>query len=243
MKFIEALETVGKQKSLLIAQAKAKSLGISWTSGINCIFQVCLEKFELAPTHISAKGGSATDVIGKWVQKYHDAYNNRISIHRSNLPSTVADPIIDVIIQGRLTHLGVPALNKIKYAHRLSMSAENILGLLLEEYLAIHLHPKGWHCAWGETLRSVDFCSSKGDLLQIKNRSNSENSSSSRVRVGTLIEKWFRVDAGSGKYLWPEFNSNYNVNCTEDNFRAFVRDALIHNPDALAIEPGNPWLK
>jgi len=64
--------------------------------------------------------------------------------------------------------------------------------------LADNLIAYGWHCAWGETIRSVDFCSEDGQLLQIKNRSNSENSSSSRVREGTNIIKWFRVNALTG---------------------------------------------
>jgi hypothetical protein len=241
MKFNEALGSVGERRALAIAQAKAGGLGIDWQSGVNCVFQACIDNPDLAPSSIGTRYDSPEDVIGKWVQKYYDAFSGRISIHRSNLPSTIADPIIDVIIQGRLTHLDNSALNKIKYAHRLSMSAENILGLLLEEYLAIKLKPNGWHCAWGETIRSVDFCSSNGALLQIKNRSNSENSSSSRVRIGTPITKWFRVDAISGNHHWQALNSQYRVQCSEESFRAFVHDALSHNPGALAIEPDNPW--
>jgi len=242
MKFNEALVSIGKRKAISFAQEKAHRLGLDWLSGIGCVFQACLDNENLAPTNIAIKDGAAKDVIGKWIQKYFDAFNSRISIHRSNLPSTIADPIIDVIIQGRLPHLNNTALKEIKFAHRLSMSAENILGLLLEEYLSNHLIPKGWHCAWGETIISVDFCCNDGSLLQIKNRSNSENSSSSRIRKGTLIEKWYRVDARTGTYQWETFNSKFRVRCSEDSFRAFVRDALSHNPAALAIEPDNPWL-
>ncbi len=241
MKFNEALKSIEKSSTLKIAQAKAEELGIDWQSGVKFVFLACMNHTDLAPSSIGTKKDTGEDVIEKWVQKYYDAYNNRISIHRSNLPSTIADPIIDVIIKGRLTHLDDSALNKIKYAHRVSMSAENILGLLLEEYLATILKSKNWHCAWGETIRSVDFCSTTGGLLQIKNRSNSENSSSSRVRIGTSIEKWFRIDAISGEYQWKTLNSKYGVKCSEESFRAFVHDALSHNPDALAIEPDNPW--
>jgi hypothetical protein len=123
------------------------------------------------------------------------------------------------------------------------MSAENILGLLLEEFLAQQLADFDWYCAWGETVRSVDFCQAQGGLLQIKNRSNSENSSSSRVRIGTDIEKWYRVDARTGNYCWEELNRKYNTDrFSEESFRRFVVEAISNNPNALPVEIGNPWL-
>ena len=48
----------------------------------------------------------------------------------------VPDPIIDLIVGTHLSHLTEENIDKIRYAHRLAMSAENVLGLLLEEYLA-----------------------------------------------------------------------------------------------------------
>jgi len=141
MKFTEALVSIEKKKAISFAQGKAQELGLNWQSGIGCVFQACLDNEDLAPTNISVRNGTAKDVIEKWIQKYFDAFNRRISIHHSNLPSTIADPMIDVIIQGRLPHLDRGALKEIKFAHRLSMSAENILGLLLEEYLSNHLSP------------------------------------------------------------------------------------------------------
>jgi hypothetical protein len=53
---------------------------------------------------------------------------------------TVADPVIEKIIGARLNNLTDEELRKISFAHRLGMSAENILGLLLEEYLSINLN-------------------------------------------------------------------------------------------------------
>ena len=117
------------------------------------------------------------------------------------------------------------------------MSSENIQGLLLEEFLAEQLGEYGWHCCWGESVRHVDFCNVNGSLLQVKNRSNSENSSSSRVRINQLIEKWYRVDAGTGLYRWSYFNEKYDTDrFSEENFVMFVQQALIGNPGALAVE-------
>jgi SinI restriction endonuclease len=122
------------------------------------------------------------------------------------------------------------------------MSAENILGLLLEEYLAEILREYGWHCCWGEVIRHVDFCHESGALLQVKNRSNSENSSSLRVRLNQPIEKWHRVDANTGRYRWSKLNEQCKIDrFSEDGFIDFVHQVLSQNPGALVIEDGNVW--
>jgi hypothetical protein len=122
------------------------------------------------------------------------------------------------------------------------MSAENILGLMLEEYLAVSLEFHGWHCAWGETVKSVDFVHEDGRLLQVKNRSNSENSSSSTVRNGTQIEKWFRIKADRIEYMWSSLNEICGtIELSEDSFVDFVQTTLKNNPACLSVEQENPW--
>lgn len=177
-----------------------------------------------------------------WLKRYNNSYENRISRRIAQPPGTVADPIVSVIINARLTGLTANHLEQIKYAHRLSMSAENIQGLLLEEFLAEELADYGWHCCWGESVRHVDFCNVDGSLLQVKNRSNSENSSSSRVRINQPIEKWHRADARTGFYRWSFFNEKYDTDrFSEENFVVFVQQVLLGNPDALPVETNNPW--
>ncbi len=177
-----------------------------------------------------------------WLKKYSDSYENRISRRISQLPGTVADPIVTTIINARLTGLTTEHLEQIKYAHRLSMSAENIQGLLLEEFLAEQLADYGWYCCWGESVRHVDFCNVDGSLLQVKNRSNSENSSSSRVRINQPIEKWHRADARTGLCRWSYFNEKYGTDrFSEENFVIFVQQVLLENPDALAVETNSFW--
>jgi hypothetical protein len=81
-----------------------------------------------------------------------------------------------------------------------------------------------------------------GSLLQVKNRSNSENSSSSRVRINQPIEKWYRVDARTGSYRWSYLNEKYDTDrFSEENFVVFVQQVLSSNPKALAVEVNNPW--
>lgn len=203
------------------------------------ILTACYRNPGLSPT---LKGNTPEGLAQSWLKKYCDSYENRISRRISQPLGTVADPIVNTIINARLTHLTADHLEQIKYAHRLSMSAENIQGLILEEFLAEQLSEYGWYCCWGESVRHVDFCNVDGSLLQVKNRSNSENSSSSRVRINQPIEKWYRVDARTGLYRWSYFNDKYGTaRFSEENFAMFVQQILIRNPNALAVEVNNPW--
>jgi hypothetical protein len=203
------------------------------------ILKACYRNPGLSPT---LKGSTPEVLAQSWLKKYSDSYENRISRRISQPPGTVADPIVNTIINARLTRLTADHLEQIKYAHRLSMSAENIQGLLLEEFLAEQLGEYGWYCCWGESVRHVDFCNVDGSLLQVKNRSNSENSSSSRVRINQPIEKWYRVDARTGLYRWSYFNDRYGTaRFSEENFAMFVQEILTRNPNALAVEINNPW--
>jgi hypothetical protein len=203
------------------------------------ILTACYRNPGLSPT---LKANTPEILAQSWLKKYRDSYDNRISRRISQPPTTIADPIVNIIINARLTQLTADQLEQIKYAHRLSMSAENIQGLLLEEFLAEQLEDYGWYCCWGESVRHVDFCNIDGSLLQVKNRSNSENSSSSRVRINQPIERWYRVDAKTGLYRWSYFNEKYATDrFSEKNFVMFVQQVLTANPDALAVEVNNPW--
>ena len=42
-------------------------------------------------------------------------------------------------------------------AHRESMAAENLIGLMLESYVATLLEPEGWIWCCGNTVRAIDF--------------------------------------------------------------------------------------
>ncbi|MBE9136225.1 SinI family restriction endonuclease [Nodosilinea sp. LEGE 07088] len=203
------------------------------------ILVACYRNPGLSP---ALKANTQEMLAKTWLKKYRNSYENRISRRISRPPGTVADPIVSTIINARLKGLTANHIEQIKYAHRLSMSAENIQGLLLEEFLAEQLSDYGWYCCWGESIRHVDFCNIDGALLQVKNRSNSENSSSSRVRINQPIEKWYRVDARTGFYQWSYFNEKYNTDrFSEENFVIFVQRVLHGNPDALAVEANNPW--
>ena len=240
MKLLQAIQSLGVQKSLKCAKEFSAELNLDWDADVKFVFSIIAKDEDRVPGNIS--GDTAQQAIKKWLEKFKGAYDNRASKRVSNLPGTVADPIIEMIIGARLEHLSDDDLVKITYAHRLGMSAENILGLLLEEYLATRLRDYGWHCAWGETVKSVDFVNEQGNLLQIKNRSNSENSSSSAIRHGTEIDKWHRIKADRVEYMWGKLNQICNTqHLSENDFVEFAVNSIKLNPASLAIESNNPW--
>jgi len=242
LKLKKAIQNLGPDQSVVRAARISQETGISWGDGASFVFQAIANDTERVPGNIGGKSDDENSAIKKWLLKYQGGRNGRASNRISNLPGTVADPIIEEIIGARIEDLDSNELNKITYAHRLGMSAENILGLILEEYLSENLQEFGWHCAWGETVKSVDFVHEDGRLLQIKNRSNSENSSSSVVRHGTEIEKWFRIKADRIEYMWESLNQICGTtNLSEESFVLFVRETISSNPDCLAVEPNNPW--
>jgi len=242
LKLTDAIHTLGPDQAIQIAAEIADEKGINWDAGASFVFSAIVNDIERIPGNIGSKNDCERGAIAKWLIRFQRGYDGRASQRVSNPPGTVADPVIEKIIGSRLTCLTQHDLNKITYAHRLGMSAENILGLILEEFLSVHLKAHGWHCAWGETVKSVDFVHENGSLLQIKNRSNSENSSSSAVRDGTQIEKWYRIKADRIEYMWDKLNTICGTShLSETLFVAFVKETLSSNPDCLAVEQGNPW--
>lgn len=190
-------------------------------------------------------GEDATDFMKKWTNKFTNSYFNRPSQRISNPIGTRHDPILDEIISSRINHTS-DDLENIKYGHRLSMSAENIAGAFLEEYIAQKIISQGWHCCWGDTMKSIDFCSVDDQLLQVKNSDNSENSSSKTVRDGTTINHWFRRFSRTGATNWSALNvlvgiENENDKLDEDSFRAFVRHAVTNNPGSIFLEQESPF--
>ncbi|MBK5262969.1 MAG: SinI family restriction endonuclease [Peptostreptococcaceae bacterium] len=188
---------------------------------------------------------NVSDFMTKWTNKFIKGYLNRPSQRTSNPIGTQHDPILDEIILARINHT-TDDLENIKYGHRLSMSAENIAGAFLEEYIAQELLSQSWHCCWGETMKSIDFCNVDGQLLQIKNSDNSENSSSKTVRDGTPIKYWFRRFSKTGTTNWNALNKLVGIDykddqLNEDSFKAFVREAVSNNPGSVFLEEESPF--
>lgn len=223
---------------LLSAKARdvAASTNKPWNAGLTVILKALVANPDLSPK-ISAI--DLNDWLDKWLTVYFRGHSQRASERVSSPPTTAVDPAILVILQAKLPKLSTKRLERIVSDHRLAMSAENILGHLLEQYVAEKLEPHGWHACWGQVIKIVDFAHADGRLLQIKNRSNSENSASSSVRHDTIVVKWYRSEATTGKTHWDSFPVTLDSDSTifsEDDFQSFIRKVIAENPDALALE-------
>lgn len=152
---------------------------------------------------------------------------------RSNFPrapGTVPDNMVSVVMQEAYGYTESES-EQIKLQHQHAMCAENCVGALLERYLDSELKNAGWVWCCGNFIRGIDFiyCKQDGEwyALQIKNRDNSENSSSKSIRNNTETQKWFRTFSKTGETNWdnlPALMQNHNL--SEIGFIAFVKNYL-----------------
>lgn len=178
-----------------------------------------LERENLAKLNLNDK-----DFVTRLATKYFKSRAKGIVFKEC---STVPDPMVDVILKGRYGY-SEEEVNRISNEHRQAMVAENIIGELLELYLASVLENHGWIWCSANIARSIDFIkedvkSGGWALLQVKNRDNSENSSSADIRRGTQIEKWFRSFSRKTGTNWENFpEKNVNFTLSEEDFRVFA---------------------
>lgn len=204
------------------AQGIAETSGKSWDGRLERLLQFGAQHPEHLPGS-RGKPGSLEDAVylAGYVKRYYADRDQIVTLKTSSLKP---DPAVTEVLEA-LADLSLSA-EEIKRAHSLSMAAENLIGLLLERYIARHLEQKGWIWCCGNTLRATDFLKASGSayiLLQVKNRSNSENSSSSAIRVGTVIQKWHRIDARTGLTHWDKLPDNAEGVLTEAGFHQFIR--------------------
>ena len=204
---------------------------------LGIIFGIALENRDRFPGIAGAKGPE--DYISRWVKKYVDAISNLPSQRTAKPKSACTDPAIRTIVQ-QSQGLSAEEAEQGERIHNLFMSAENIQGNLLEEYIARNIRPYGFLWCGGNVLRAIDFCNTDGSvLLQVKNKYNTENSSSSNIREGTTIEKWYRLGERTRRgikfpdFKWETLNEIINrcktegenldpCNMTEESYQAFL---------------------
>lgn len=230
--------------------AKASYRSFSWRD-LDVIFGVALKNRDRFPGINLSGVVSPRAYIERWVKNYVEAVNNPPSLRTATPKSACTDPAIRVIVQATQgTDVSVAEAGEKN--HNLFMSAENIQGNLLEEYIASKVRPYGFLWCEGNVLRAVDFCNTDGSLfLQIKNKSNTENSSSSNIRAGTPIEKWFRlgtqIRAGVRlpKFKWTDLNRIISQHRTEgaalpnpamseDDYQVFLSRVAKANPHLIS---------
>lgn len=219
-------------------------------SNLTTIFHLGMKDMSLFPYIRLGKGSTYMDYLSKWVKGYMDAVNNPPSCRRASPKGSCSDPAVQTIVQ-IASNADRSFAERMSMYHNLFMSAENIQGNLLEEYISKSVLRYGWIWCMGNVLRAVDFCSGDGSvLLQVKNKSNTENSSSSAIREGTSIKKWYRLGTQTKNgeklpvYKWKELNEIINSHVvtkpekpccmTEESYQEFLAEVAIKNPGIIS---------
>jgi hypothetical protein len=212
---------------------------------LDVIFSICLNSKQLFPSISLPESRSNSDYIKKWVKGYFDAQIGLPSRKLAKSKGSCTDPVIRFIVQ-EVCEFSEEESIKGERIHNLFMSAENIQGNLLEEYISREVRSYGWIWCNGNVMRSIDFCNLDGSaLLQIKNKSNTENSSSSAIRIGTKINKWHRLSTQTKSgikipsYRWEKLNDMINqdsfaekdekCNMSEEDYIAFLKSVISEN--------------
>lgn len=212
--------TVKFGELIKLAQGASQHLNRPWDNRLEVILQFCWQSPD-QKAFPKMRGrefkSNPADYLKLYIQSYFSAREEVLNLQEVG---TVADPAVDVILRA---FSGLEDLSAVSKHHRQSMAAENLLGALLERYIAEYLEPKGWVWCAGNTARSVDFLYHDLSLaLQIKNRSNSENSSSAAIRQGTDIKKWFRINANNERTNWENFPNAEGL--SEEGFYGYIEN-------------------
>jgi hypothetical protein len=186
---------------------------------------------DLRPTPRGSR--SSTFGSAQYLNRLAEAFVAGRSPRAPQPPSTVPDELVSVVLN---SYFGVPKsdLKRAKEEHLLSMASENIVGNLLERYIANEIERHNWVWCSGEVVKSVDFVraptggAGKWVALQVKNRDNSENSSSSAIRRGTIVEKWYRTKSRTGETMWSVFPDGVAAKrLSESGLQKFASEYLV----------------
>ena len=168
------------------------------------LFNYALEYSYLFPNISISNYTTIEDGIRKylfrWIHKYIDGHNQVPLESEVNSTGEIDEALLQhlVVYFSRENENGELLAHEAYKKHFLLMGLENLNGNVLEQYLKNVLEPIGWIWCAGEVYKAVDFCYILGDkpdiLLQVKNKYNSENSSSSAIRNSTPITKWNRLN-------------------------------------------------
>lgn len=171
--------------------------------------------------------------LKRWIEKYAKSWRDLPSQRAAKPKSAVTDEALIRIVFKASNARDENEAKQWATHHNLFMSAENIGGNLLEEYIASKIIPYGWIWCRGEIITAIDFCNySCTRMFQVKNKSNTENSSSSAYREQAGAKLWYRMDAtkhdGRINTHWPELVAIVKDG-TAENEKAAAKGDLILN--------------
>lgn len=213
------------------AEAIARSAMAAINPALEDKYAHLIRFLAMNPDAASKMRGNSSPAVG--TEAYIKAQATGFSLSRCprapKPPATIPDEMVSFILPN---YFNVPQenLERAQNEHMLSMGAENLVGELLERYLASVMEPVGWIWCSGATVKAVDLIKppvtpeGAWDLLQVKNRDNSENSSSSAIRNGTDIKKWFRTFSKRTGSNWEAFpDTEIRPLVSEAGFRQYVK--------------------
>ena len=210
--------------------------------------EIMFDTAVLAPERFTKRADAKRDIteyLTKWVANFINSLNNPPSKTVAKAKQAPTDPALRKMIQAMFGY-DDEAADGAEELHDLFMAAENIQGGLLEEYIFSKAKAYGWVWCAGNSLRAIDFLKYEGRqvyLVQIKNKYNTENSSSSAIREGTTVEKWFRIGRKVRKgvvtpdFRWDELNVKMGMpednEFSERDYQAFLVRCITENPGLL----------
>lgn len=186
--------------------------------------------------------------LTRWVSKYAQAWSSLPSQRVAKPKSAVTDPaLIYMVMPHAQTRVQAEQWSRM---HNLFMSAENVGGNLLEEYIASKTAPYGWIWCRGEILTAVDFCNENcTEFIQVKNKSNTENSSGKGFREDHRAPIWFRMHAekkgGEIVTRWSDLVEIIRQGATrlqdsipddllsEEDYLRFIHEVSAANPELI----------
>lgn len=262
------LDANPEKKEPIITQLKSHYftyLGPIQQSNLNKLIDWAVE-FKQIPDQKPSKNISALPLgqqiphlLIKWLSNYIANLNAPLSSRQAKPISekdTVEDPALAHMLSSHYEVVHKSSMKKEEIeqnlnSHQILMAIENIQGHLLEEYIAsvICSPPYGFIWCDGQTIKAADFCKRivvnnepQLSLIQIKNKYNTENSSSSKIRGDTPIKIWFRLGKKrhtNGKnipdYKWEELNKTVenitgkNPKLNEADYLDFLKDIITKN--------------
>jgi hypothetical protein len=185
----------------------------------------------------------------RWVDKFTKEWKSLPSEGEAKPKKAVTDRALVRLVSSS-GHAGdIEEAERWAAHHNLYMCAENIGGNLLEQYIAEHISPYGWIWCRGKILTAVDFCNESCTcMFQVKNKTNTENSSSKGYRESVGVEVWCRMRESrkNGEIVtyWPELIKIIQAGApagvdvpddimSEDDYLIFVKNVAEKTPISL----------
>lgn len=237
-KAIENLDGVASAMKIIKIELKKKGR-LECCNSLEVLLKIIEKYKELSPVKKMSKNSrlSSNEVLIWWVNKYIQGYSKSKEPCSVKISKNKRDPAIEWILScpeyKRAFALddkkNEKVLNNIYESYNKIKGAQNIVGCLLEGFIAKHL--KGWHCAWNATVKGVDFVlidRRSVEVLQIKNSQATENSSSAAARKNLNIKKWFRFNTKNGSTNWTKLFNDPKVdeNKWEARFHKYVKQRI-----------------